>query len=760
MAVAALLYATQDAWIVDRRPVEDYPLGFAHYADDGWGTAQSRYLGKEVNGGRSGNHLADCLLTTDRQLYGAIRPAQLWRSEVWRKTPFDSIECPAFDGFLEPGPLTNENLLEWLLERPVRATVLTRLLSRLENPGAERVVITADDAEVVLRWIGAATLLLPMRQAIDISFKVFVNNLNAAAQRVVGVPKGLNPQIEVGRDATRFILDATSDTADDYPVTDRAVYWVARLMEADDPYDVIDAVELADALGGTDDRRPADTRETAWALSRPDVPLRDPTALARWITTSKPVDIQQHGTAVANRILENGGADAETLGWIEWQAGAGHLDVDRAALRTRLLAAEIELAHDGAHPPEGRLDPVELGEDVRRDAESMLSSAILLESDDDVIERLLRLARRHGVTLAFAPLQERLASFVDSWIAGSGRIWEPVEWVLSDEILTLLHARLTTEVAERGARDVLPILERVWPHLLRHKASVDDPLTWQLRAAALGTLPREARYEQIRDTFASIEGSANRVETLVGIQQALVDWRVLGERDSVTIVVMLPRDVPLNGAIAEHAVQAVLRLADRPDTLLLQALVTLAERAQMPSTRATDRLLRSNASVLRLVRLAERLRSAYDLHTLNDSLQEVAEASPLVVQLCLLDLVRLCLNTEVAELGSTLMGALGEYLPLRFLEIWTGEFDGGRALRAALYAVTWYEDARLSDKIRGEIAAGIGRRLLALPQHDRERWINQVAQRLSPTQVETWLSLTTTDDSRQRRARWSWERGN
>ena len=49
-------------------------------AAEGYGTAQSRYLGKEAVGGRLGNHLADCLLTRDPELYGTIRPAQLWRS--------------------------------------------------------------------------------------------------------------------------------------------------------------------------------------------------------------------------------------------------------------------------------------------------------------------------------------------------------------------------------------------------------------------------------------------------------------------------------------------------------------------------------------------------------------------------------------------------------------------------------------------------------------------------------------------------------
>ena len=83
LAVSMLLYEVQNAWIVQRREVEDFPLGFAHASGAGYGTAQSRYLGKEAAGGRPGNHLADCLLTGNPELYGTIRPAQLWRSPLW-----------------------------------------------------------------------------------------------------------------------------------------------------------------------------------------------------------------------------------------------------------------------------------------------------------------------------------------------------------------------------------------------------------------------------------------------------------------------------------------------------------------------------------------------------------------------------------------------------------------------------------------------------------------------------------------------------
>ena len=150
MAVSWLLYEAQNAWIMQRRPVEDFPPGLAHACEAGFGTAQSRYVGKESTGGRQGNHLADCLLTRDADLYGPTRPVQFWRSNLWRGNPWDSTDCPSFTGELSPGPMTVDAVAVWIREHPDRPAVLGRLLSVLEDPAGRRVTIGAtgpDDAD-------------------------------------------------------------------------------------------------------------------------------------------------------------------------------------------------------------------------------------------------------------------------------------------------------------------------------------------------------------------------------------------------------------------------------------------------------------------------------------------------------------------------------------------------------------------------------------------------------------------------------------
>src|SRR5439155_11232535 len=136
LALGQLLYEVQVPWLTEKRPVEEFPLGFAHAVGAGYGTAQGRYLGKTVTGGRAGNHLTDCLLTSDSDLYDTLRPAQLWRSELWRSTPWPTRECPSLSADdLTVGPLTVTAVADWARALPERGAVLARLLTVLEDTG-------------------------------------------------------------------------------------------------------------------------------------------------------------------------------------------------------------------------------------------------------------------------------------------------------------------------------------------------------------------------------------------------------------------------------------------------------------------------------------------------------------------------------------------------------------------------------------------------------------------------------------------------
>src|SRR5262249_23325392 len=106
MAIGWLLYDPPNAWIMQRRPVEEFPLGLAHASEAGSGPARARYVGTEAPGARQGNPLSDCLLTRDPDLYGPTRPAQLWRSPLWRAEVWETADCPQFTDPPPLGPLT------------------------------------------------------------------------------------------------------------------------------------------------------------------------------------------------------------------------------------------------------------------------------------------------------------------------------------------------------------------------------------------------------------------------------------------------------------------------------------------------------------------------------------------------------------------------------------------------------------------------------------------------------------------------------
>jgi GTPase-associated protein 1, N-terminal domain type 2/GTPase-associated protein 1, middle domain len=256
LALGQLLYEVQVPWLTEKRPAEDFPLGFAHAGDAGYGTAQGRYLGMTVTGGRAGNHLTDCLLTSDPDLYGTLRPAQLWRSELWRPTSWPARECPSLPADdLTGGPLNVTAVADWARALTPRAQALARLLTVLEDANGRRVVIVSDDPDEAMTWIAAATLLLPAREALRVSFKVFSSIPLRAGHRIAAAPAVLFPRIALGQDGP-FVLDARSGTADEGPVSERAAFFTAKLTADGDPYDVIDAVELAAML----DRPAAESR--------------------------------------------------------------------------------------------------------------------------------------------------------------------------------------------------------------------------------------------------------------------------------------------------------------------------------------------------------------------------------------------------------------------------------------------------------------------------------------------------------------------
>ncbi len=641
LATTWLLYEVQNAWVVEQRPADEFPPGFAHVADAGYGTGQSRYVGKEVMGGRQGNHLADCLVTTDAEQYGTIRPAQLYGASFWRADPWPSTDCPDFDEDLEPGPLlTLDELTSWARELPGRGRALAGLLSVLEDPEGPHAVVVSADSDEAMRWIAAATLLLPQRQALGITFKVFSANPVRAQQRVVAAPPDLNPQLRPGLVPGVFILDAAACQADEAQVSERAAFLTGKLASDSDadPYDLLDALELADELSSGSWPTEAAALHAAWALTRPGEPLDDLGQIYAWLRNSGPGQLNEHGPALVEMAFAGGSLPADLLRWLDDAVTDGRLDFDHERVRTRLLAAELADARAGGSVPAQPLPPARLSGKAERDAESELTSALLLGDpgriDAAQFDRVLRLAYRHRIDLQASPLRERLHGFAVAWIDASSGNWEPQGRALADIILDEAYDELHARFAE-------PLSPQLTQTLLRFRDIFDDrddlcdPLFCHLQAAAIAGLKgqqgRLPRLSVSLDKIARLPAdSREAAEAARVFQQALLAWHADDTDVALTILARLPSHV--HPKIGERANSFLTAAQAEPDTQLLDMLVSLCRNGWQPPSDRLSGLLDSELRVRGFLAVA-----AHDEIATRDGLSKavrrICAADPIVVEL-------------------------------------------------------------------------------------------------------------------------------
>ena len=739
MAVGCLLYEVQNSWIVQHRPVSDFPPGFAHASAAGYGTSQSRYLGQEATGGRQGNHLADCILTRNPDLYGATRPAQLWRSDLWRSEPWASTNCPEFDGVLSIGPLTVDAIASWLRESPAREPILGRLLTVLEDPAGRRVVIVATDPDEAVWWIAAATLLLPMRVALGISFKVFCADPLRAEQRIAAVPRELNPQIAPGQAESSFILDAGNCVSDDADVSDRAQILVAQLTHADDPYDVVDAVELAESLDPGDRPADADATITAWALTLPTSPLVDPAALLRWLSQANPLALQEHGRAVAARILEARPA-VDALRLIDAAASHGQIDVDRVALRGQLFSAELADARDGVAPPPQQLSNVGLDFETYRDADSELTSAILLGSDSQ-IDVLLRLAHRHGITPEPAPLAGRLQNFAAQWVAGEFAVPDPGSWAFHEEILDFAYDELRARLTQYGAADVLGILRRLHPHFAHRPADAADPLDAYRRVAEVAALPARRRAPALRAILQHVIRLSVPANDIAGMQHAMVQWGVINPAEAFEFLVCLPEPIDVDPDIARIASDELLRRAGQPDRQVLDLLAILDRRGLVPKGSPLAALRASDQDVQIFIHATRNDRILSDNEYAQSSLRHLSRADPVVFRARLRSIVTACLECPRPDLGSALLRDIPSQRKAVLL-LWTAELAGPNSVSAAVWGFNCIQDPALPSRAQIQIADTLRNFGTRLRPADRDKWHLDVGKRLPPEEAHAWAAVS------------------
>jgi hypothetical protein len=728
MAVGWLLYEAPNAWIVQRRPVEEFPLGLAHATTAGYGTAQSRYLGTEATGARQGNHLADCLLTREVALYGPVRPAQLWRSQFWRSEAWDSTECPQLDETPPLGPLTVDAVADWLRSSPARGPVLAKIVSVLEDPAGPRIVISAGEPDDAVRWIAAATLLLPIRAAVEVSFKVFCSNPQQSSHRVVAVSKELSPQVVPGRADSVFVVDADAAASDEAEVSERARFWVERL-----------AVELAGLLGGKTAQAQADGLVTSWAVTVPDSPLSDASALFRWLSEADPKLRQEHGALVVSRILA-AEPPATTLRLIDTLAASTGIDIDRPAVRARLLIAEIAEIRAGGAPPAEPLTEVVADHHARRDADSELSSAIVMCPDPQV-DLLLRLSRRHRVEPQLSPLRDRLRDFALGWIDKPGRPYRPAGWALRQEILDMVHGELHERLARDGLPAVMAAIRQLGQHLADRPGDPDDPLYCHLQAAEISALPRQQRLAALPALIQQARYAATPAAAIAGLQRALIEWQALGPAEALLILQALPEGVPLAPEITVIALGEIDRTAARPTASTLDALAILHRRGVAPPEEPFSYLLGEDQAVSDFIRAAGTPRFGQDRPSYQQWLTHLGEVDPAVINARIGSLLDACLDLATPGLGARVISVIPAPLPKLFIDRWGRELSGPQAIRAAVEGVFWHESSSLPGTLKSRIAEALGDYTSTLSRAQFDLWFGQVGDELPADWDKVWARL-------------------
>ncbi|MEV4346690.1 GTPase-associated protein 1-related protein [Actinoplanes sp. NPDC049596] len=522
-----LLYEAPVRWMSEQRPIADYPPSFAHVHDRFYATGAGLYLGREPTGGREGNQLTHAIATDDPGAYGLVRPAQLFGAPFWTTVPAPAKQCPPLEPGWQPGPFGAPEAQQFVRAHDRGPALLTALLSHLRRGDRDprRVLFVARDAEAVLRWITAATLLVPHREALRIDFKVFAPNPAYAAHRILAVhpewsggPAGLDQ--EQGFVVIDLERNGWTRLADD-PDSRR---WV-DLFLSEDPYDIADAVEVAaEATAADSGLRPAQTSfALAVVLGRPPEPdaIRP---IVGWLLGAPAGLIDRYGDDLVDRLLTEAARwPAEDLIRLD-AAIARNLPGRAVSVRLALLRAELrETGQTHAVRTEKlpAVDPRVWDREAERTAAGLLAEA-MCRAEPEVFERLLRLAARFRLAPAHNLLDPGLERFIAFWAANPQADYRSELWAdgveVERKLRRLLLRRVTGDPVETDRLGDL-----WWESLLTQPADLDTEFDRAIVSAAMLSLDARQRSDFVEEMLLEARNGPDPGPALGRL--AVVLWR-------------------------------------------------------------------------------------------------------------------------------------------------------------------------------------------------------------------------------------------
>jgi hypothetical protein len=512
------LYEAPVSWMREHRPVEEYPPSLTHVFDGRYVTARGVYLGAEANGVREGNQFTHAVATEDAEAYGMVRPAQLWEAPWWSERPAAGTECAPVGADPETGPWGIDAVREWILGQPSGEEWLTAVFSsvdRVHDDDRRRVLFVSTDPAPVLCWLAAATLLLPQARAVRVTFRVFATNPQYSEHDVLALHPDWAGQFASARGSSEFVVfNVDTNTHSPVSPTDAATEWVPRFLR-DDPFDVIDAIEMAHQFARSGTAVPAHEARASTAdlvaskavlFDEPATDLRESTLLSQWLATRKSPPADEVALPLVNAVLA-GPRDVSVLRGLDATVHRHRRPAPIvAAVRRALLGAEVDalVAGSTSEADPGRLPPISWS-----DADSAEATAYVEHAADTIAPTqfvpLLRTAQRFGVTPREHLFRDGIHRFVRWWADHSTEKVDLAGLSCRAAVLDQLRDELAHRMSTGAEKETASIVQRdFWRLLLDRIADPSSPLDRTVAAVAVARGDTQLRAKVLADIIEQL----------------------------------------------------------------------------------------------------------------------------------------------------------------------------------------------------------------------------------------------------------------
>ncbi|MGH3156770.1 MAG: hypothetical protein ACRDNF_09380, partial [Streptosporangiaceae bacterium] len=445
------------------------------------------------------------------------------------------------------------------------------------------------------------------------------------------------------------------------------------------------------------------------------------------------------------------------LRWIDAAVAGKRLDLDPAAVRSQLLTAEVAAIRDrGGVPPADVLPAVPLDVSAHRDAESELSSALLL-SDGQQADLMLCLARRHGIEPELSPpLQERLRDFVTGWIDHPDA-YHPEEWALRAEVLDCAHAVLQERVGNRGAASVAGAIGRL-NRYFDDRADITGVLDCHIQASLIADRrladDRVNRLLWLLNHIADLARSPQMrhyaVDAAAGLQRALIEWDAVDGDVCVTVLTKLPDSLDIEPVIADRAAERLTQMSEKPSKALLELLASLDNRGKAPASGPLVKVLKADKYVRTFLHRALEDRLLTDTNYFEGSVAYLLEADSAVVGARADDVLAVCVQSRHPDLAPEVLVGLKAPLARLLVERWAATLGTRNLIGDGIWCVRCLSHAGLPSKLRDQLLAALRDYAAKLSEQDYDRWYRGVQRELWADGRVLWDRALTQEAPRAR----------